>query len=136
MSIRDRFAKLTPGETATPLLVLFGLNFVDEFDRIAFAALTPEIRDAFDLSDTGIGTVGVLTGIFVLMAALPMGFIGDRYNRVKLSALAALVWGTMSVLTGLVPAVGLLFVVRLLAGLGRVVNGIVHPSLLGDFYRP
>ena len=33
-------------------------------------------------------------------------------------------------------AVALLFVVRLLAGLGRVVNGVVHPSLLGDFYKP
>ena len=136
MNLKDRVRSLTGGEVATPLLVLFGLNFVDEFDRIAFAALTPEIRDAFELSDTGIGTVGVLTGIFVLMAALPMGFIGDRRNRVRLSALAAVVWGTMSVLTGLVPAVALLFVVRLLAGLGRVVNGIVHPSLLGDFYKP
>ena len=136
MKLRERLEQTTGGITPIPLLILFGLNFVDEFDRIAFAVLTPEIRDAFDLSDQGIVTVGVLTGIFVLLASLPIGFIADRFNRVRLSAAAALLWGTMSVLTGIVPALALLIVVRLLAGMGRVVNEIVHPSLLSDLYKP
>ncbi len=124
------------GGTLVPLGLLFGLNFVDEFDRIAFAALTPEIRDAFGLSDAGIGAVGVTTAVFVLLAALPMGVIADRVNRVRVSAAAAVLWGVMSVLTGVVPAVALLFVVRLLAGVGRVINEVVHPSLLSDYYPP
>jgi ABC-type branched-subunit amino acid transport system ATPase component/predicted MFS family arabinose efflux permease len=135
MSLKDRTRSLTGGEAATPLAVLFGLNFVDELDRIAFAALTPEIRDAFDLSDTGIAAVGVFTAIFVLLAALPMGIVGDRTNRIRLSVGAAVLWGSMSILTGIVPAVALLFLVRFLAGMGRVVNGVVHPSLLQDYYR-
>ena len=135
MSIKSRLEDVTGGQPVTPLAVLFGLNFVDEFDRIAFAALTPEIRDAFDLSDTEIGAIGILTAICVLLLALPMGVLADRFNRVRLGAVAALVWGTMSVLTGVVPVIGLLFAVRLFAGLGRVVNGVVHPSLLQDYYR-
>ena len=134
--IRQRLRDVAGGEATTPLLILFGLNFVDEFDRIAFAALTPEIRDAFDLSDAGIGAIGITAAVFYLMAALPMGFLADRRNRIRLSALAALMWGVASVLTGIVPAVFLLFLVRLMAGLGRVVNEIVHPSLLGDYYKP
>src|SRR5687767_10774209 len=134
--IRTRLESVTGGVTATPLLVLFGLNFVDEFDRIAFATLTPEIRDAFDLSDGGIVAIGVLTAVFVLTAALPIGFVADRFNRIRVSGLAAVLWGTMSVLTGIVPVLALLFVVRLLAGMGRVINEVVHPSLLGDYYRP
>lgn len=133
---RGWLARVTGGAPALPLAVLFGLNFVDEFDRIAFAALTPEIRDAFDLSDTGIGAVGVVATVFVLLAALPLGFIADRFNRVRVSALAALLWGTMSVLTGVVPTVALLFVVRVFSGIGRVINEVVHPSLLSDYYRP
>ena len=136
MNLRERLRNVTGGAPTTPLLILFGLNFVDELDRIAFAALTPEIRDAFDLSDTGIGAIGVTAAVFYLMAALPMGFIADRYNRIRLSALAALLWGVASVLTGIVPAAILLFFVRLMAGLGRVTNEIVHPSLLGDYYKP
>ncbi len=34
------------------LLVLFGLNAVDELDRTAFAILVPEIRDATSASPT------------------------------------------------------------------------------------
>jgi branched-chain amino acid transport system ATP-binding protein len=131
-----RLTALTAGAPLLPLAVLFGLNLVDEFDRIAFAALTPEIRDAFHLSDTTIGAVGVLSAVFVLLAALPIGFVADRFNRVRVSAGAALLWGTMSVLTGVVPAVALLFLVRLLAGVGRIANEVVHPSLLSDYYPP
>jgi branched-chain amino acid transport system ATP-binding protein len=134
--VRAWLQSTTGGEAAAPLLVLFGLNFVDEFDRIAFAALTPEIRDAFNLSDTGIGAIGVTTAVFVLLAALPMGFLADRYHRVRLTFAAALMWGTMSVFTGIVPVVALLMLVRLIAGIGRVVNEIVHSSLLGDYYKP
>ena len=34
-----------------PLVVLFGLNMVDEFDQVAFGALAPEIRNHFNLSN-------------------------------------------------------------------------------------
>ncbi|MEN3274020.1 MAG: hypothetical protein V7636_2781, partial [Actinomycetota bacterium] len=136
MSIRSRLENVTGGEAVAPLSILFGLNLVDEFDRIAFAGLLPEIRDHFNLTDAQAGAITVLTIIFVLLAALPMGVIADRFNRVRMSALAALVWGTMSIATGIVPTVGLLIIVRLLAGLGRVANDIVHPSLLGDYYKP
>ena len=124
------------GAAATPLLVLFGLNFVDEFDRIAFAALAPELQRAFDLSDTGIGAIGVIAGVFVLLVALPIGWAADRLPRLRLALVAALLWGTMSVLTGLVPTVGLLILVRILSGAGRITNEVVHPSLLGDYYEP
>ena len=40
------------GEAVYPLVILFGLNAVDELDRTAFAILLPEIRDAFDLDLT------------------------------------------------------------------------------------
>ena len=70
--------KATAGYSLLPLGLLFTLNFVDEFDRIAFAALTPEIRDAFDLSDTGITAVAAVTSVFALLAALPLGILADR----------------------------------------------------------
>lgn len=129
-----RAARLTGDAPLRPLLVLGALNLVDEFDRIAFAALTPEIRDAFGVSDTVVGTIGVVAGAFIVLAAVPVGWVADRRNRLHLAAVAAVLWGTMSILTGLVPTVALLFLVRLLAGVGRVTNEIAHPSLLTDYY--
>jgi branched-chain amino acid transport system ATP-binding protein len=125
---------ITGGFPAAPLLVLFGLNLVDEFDRVAFGALIPEIRDHFGLSDAQILTLGAITGVFTLLAALPLGVLADRFNRVRLSIAAAILWGITSVLTGVVPGLVLLYLVRLGSGLGRIINEVVHPSLLADYY--
>ncbi len=130
----------TAGASAVPLLVLFGLNFVDEFDRLAFETLAPEIREAFGLGDAGILAIIVVGGALSLVAALPVGFLGDRFSRVRIAILSALLWGSMSVATGLASTlalgVGFLFAVRLLANIGRISNEVIHPSLLGDYYRP
>jgi ABC-type branched-subunit amino acid transport system ATPase component/predicted MFS family arabinose efflux permease len=126
---------LAGGASLFPLFVLFGLNFVDEFDQVAFSALLPEIRDAFGLSDAGILAVSTLTGVATLLVALPLGILADRFNRVRLAIAAAILWGTCSVLTGVVPALVLLYLVRFGAGLGRIINEVVHPSLLQDLYR-
>jgi ABC-type branched-subunit amino acid transport system ATPase component/MFS family permease len=125
---------ITAGAPALPLLVLFGLNFVDEFDRVAFAAVISEIRDAFDLSDEGIQRVAGLAGLATLLLSLPMGFFADRFNRVRMSVIAAGLWGVCAAFTGIVPTVWLLFIVRLGAGVGRIINEVVHPSLLSDLY--
>ena len=124
------------GASAVPLALLFVLNFVDEFDRVAFAALAPEIRDAFGLSDTGLSSLRAISGVLTLFAALPLGILADRTHRVRLSVVAGFLWGICAVLTGVVGAVFLLFLVRLGSGLGRIINEVVHPSLLGDFYPP
>lgn len=119
-----------------PLLVLFGLNLVDELDRLAFAALTPEIRDAFGLSDAQVVAVGAVAGLFIMLGALPLGWLGDRSPRVRLVVVAALVWSAMSVLTGLAWAVWVLVLARALSGIARTSNEVVHPSLLVDWFRP
>ena len=47
------------GEAAFPLVVLFGLNAVDELDRTAFGILLPNIRDAFNLDLTSASSIVV-----------------------------------------------------------------------------
>lgn len=119
-----------------PIGVLAGLNLVDEFDRIAYATLTPEIRDAFGTSDAVINTIATLSAVMILVTAIPTGRATDRYSRVRLSLVAALLWAICSALTGVVPTIALLIVVRLLSGVGRNANEVVHPSLISDLYEP
>jgi MFS family permease len=122
------------GASARPVAVLAGLNMVDEFDRIAFSALSPEIRDAFELSDAAILMLNVLPGLVILLTAGLIGWLSDRYSRIHVSMVAALAWAVASVLTGFVPTLVLLIVVRTISGLGRTANEIVHPSLVADLY--
>jgi MFS family permease len=119
-----------------PIAVLFGLNLVDELDRLAFAALTPELRDAFGLSDTQIVGIGALAGLCIMLGALPVGWLGDRYPRMRIVILMALLWSAMSVLTALAWAVWVLIVARMLSGVARTSSEVVHPTLLVDYYEP
>ncbi|MBW3588250.1 MAG: MFS transporter [Actinobacteria bacterium] len=122
------------GREIFPLGLLLILNAVDEFDVSAFNTLAPEIRDAFNLSNTQYGVIAALTTVLVLLSGLPIGFIGDRLPRVKLVAVAAVLWASMSILTGLAPVIWVLIIARLGSGFGRVANEAIHTSLLTDYY--
>ncbi len=122
------------GMPTYPLVILFILNAVDEFDRVAFAVLAPEIRDAFSLSNTAFGVIVGLYTVLILIGGLPVGLIGDRFKRTRLTVLAAALWGSMSVMTGLSTVLWMLVLARIFAGTGRVANESIHTSLLTDYY--
>jgi ABC-type branched-subunit amino acid transport system ATPase component/MFS family permease len=130
-----RLTAVTGGAPVLPLAVLFSFNLVDEFDRVAFGVLGPEIRDAFALSDSRITAIASLAGVTAILAALPVGVLADRVRRVRLAGIGAAVWGGMTVLTALSPATWVLLLARMGAGIGRIVNEPVHASLLTDYYR-
>jgi ABC-type branched-subunit amino acid transport system ATPase component/MFS family permease len=127
-------ARTTGGAPLYPLVVLFGLNAVDELDRTAFGVLLPEIRDHFGLGTGGILTVVSLALIAALILALPIGFYSDRGRRVPIAVGGAAAWGVCSVFTGLAATLWMLGIARAGSGLGRAVNDPVHNSLLADYY--
>ena len=45
--MRRRLEAITGGAPIAPLVVLFGLNLVDELDRIAFGVMGPKIGETF-----------------------------------------------------------------------------------------
>jgi branched-chain amino acid transport system ATP-binding protein len=119
-----------------PLLVLAGLSAVERFDATAFAVLGPEIRDTFHLSNGGFTTIATFSLVLPILLAVPVGYGGDRLNRVRLSAVGAVVWGVTAIFTGLAPVLAILIVARLAGGVGQLVNEPVHASLLSDYYPP
>jgi branched-chain amino acid transport system ATP-binding protein len=136
---RKLVEEATGDSAKLPLLVLFLLNMVDELDQVTYGIVAPEIRDTFGVKESTIVAVGSLAAALVIMLVVPVGYRADRHNRVRMVSVAALAWGSMTVLTGLsgfVGAFGLLILARFGAGLGRVMNEPVHVSLLADYYPP
>ena len=130
---------VTLGAPVYPLVVLFGLNAVDELDRSAFAVLIPDIRDHFDLSNAGALRLVSLTQIAVLLVEIPLSFYCDRGKRVLIATIGATVWALFSFGTGgaiVVGSLALLVVMRVGAGIGRAVVTPTHSSLLSDYYEP
>ncbi|MFZ4811744.1 MAG: ATP-binding protein, partial [Ilumatobacteraceae bacterium] len=122
------------GESAFPLFVLFGLNAVDELDRTAFGILLPNIRDAFNLDNTGVLSLVALASIGALALQVPVAQYADRTKRVRLAIIGALVWATFSGMTGLATGVVVLTIARSGSSLGKAVIDPTHNSLLADYY--
>ncbi len=136
--LRDEWrpSAVAAGLPTFPLLVLFGLNAVDELDRTAFSVLLPDIRDHFHLSDSGALAIVATTTIAVLFLEIPLSFYCDRHNRVRIAMFGAAMWALFSVGTGLAISVAMLVGMRIGAGSGRAVVTPTHSSLLSDWYPP
>ena len=125
---------LCGGEAVFPIVVLFGLNAVDEFDRAAFGILLPEIREHFDLDfSTMLGLVG-LASVAALALQVPIAQIADRRKRVPLAVAGALVWALFSGLTGFATGIVVLTIARSGSALGKAVIDPTHNSLISDYY--
>ena len=125
---------ISGGESAFPLLVLFGLNAVDEFDRAAFGILLPEIRDHFGLDlSTMLGLVG-LVGVAALALQVPIAQWADRSRRVPLAVGGAVLWAVFSGLTGMATGLVVLCIARSGSSIGKAVIDPTHNSLLSDYY--
>ena len=122
------------GESAFPLIVLFGLNAVDELDRTAFGILLPNIRDEYNLDNTKVLGLVALASVAALALQVPIAQFADRSRRVPLAIIGALAWGVFSGMTGLATGVVLLTIARSGSSIGKAVIDPTHNSLLADYY--
>ena len=122
------------GQPAFPLLILFGLNAVDELDRTAFAILLPDIRDDFGINIATALSIVALSSVAALALQVPIAQYADRSKRVPLVVFGALVWAFFSGLTGLATGLIILTIARSGSSLGKAVIDPTHNSLLADYY--
>jgi branched-chain amino acid transport system ATP-binding protein len=124
------------GAAAYPLVVLFGLNAVDELDRTAFGVLLPEIRDEFGLSLQGVLTLIAVVSVGALALQVPIAALADRTNRVRLAWIGAAAWAGFSFMTGLAATIWLLAVARAGSAIGKATVDPTHNALISDYYPP
>jgi branched-chain amino acid transport system ATP-binding protein len=132
--VKRQLDELTGGGPVYPLLILFGLNAVDELDRTAFAVLLPEIRDHFRLGIQGVLTIVALAFVAALLLQVPIAQWADRSNRVRIATGGAALWALFSFATGLATGVVILAIVRSGSAIGKAVVDPTHNSLIADFY--
>jgi len=126
--------ELCGGEAAFPLVVLFGLNAVDELDRAAFGILLPNIRESFGIDIQTALSLVALSSIAALALQVPIAQFADKSKRIPLVVIGALVWGFFSGMTGLATGLILLTIARSGSSLGKAVIDPTHNSLIADYY--
>ena len=130
----SRLAKLGGGASLFPLGVLFGIELLDQATQSAFNVLTPNIRDAFHLTNAGILLIVAIAGAAALACTLPIAVLADRTNRVRIALVGALVGAAFSVGLGVAQGVVIATIMLVGVSMGQAVIFPTHNSLLADYY--
>jgi ABC-type branched-subunit amino acid transport system ATPase component/predicted MFS family arabinose efflux permease len=139
---------LLPGVNAEPLslraglriggpftfIILLLLNSLDELEAAALAVLAPDIRDTFGVSDGAIVFISAAAASFIVLGALPMGWLADRFRRAPIVGTSSAVFGLMVLSSGLAVNAFTLFWSRFGVGIAKSNTLPVHSSLIADTY--
>jgi ABC-type branched-subunit amino acid transport system ATPase component/predicted MFS family arabinose efflux permease len=124
---------LAAGGSAT-FLTLMALSAFDELETATLGVLAPDIRDSFGMSDGAIVFLSAASGAFLVLGALPMGWLADRYRRGKVAGWAGLAFAAFVFACGMAANVFLMFLARLGVGVAKASTLPVHGSLNADAY--
>ena len=130
----SRLAKLGGGASLFPLGVLFAIELLDQATQSAFNVLTPNIRDAFHLTNAGILLIVAIAGAAALACTLPIAVLADRTNRVRIALVGALVGAAFSIGLGVAQGVVVATIMLVGVSMGQAVIFPTHNSLLADYY--
>jgi len=130
----SRLAKLGGGVSLFPLGVLFAIELLDQATQSAFNVLTPNIRDAFHLTNAGILLIVAIAGAAALACTLPIAVLADRTNRVRIALVGALVGAAFSIGLGVAQTVVVATIMLVGVSMGQAVIFPTHNSLLADYY--
>lgn len=121
--------------TALVLLTAVGtLNFVD---RTLLSVLVEPIKADMHFTDTEFGLLtGIAFSLFYAVMGIPAAMIADRWNRIRLIALACLLWSFFTALCGVAGSFAQLALARFGVGVGEAGGTAPSLSVLSDYYPP
>ncbi len=125
---------LTGDGPLSALLILFGLNAVDELARTTFNVLAPEIAEGLGVGLAGITVPFALAFIGAIGLSVPIATLADKNNRVRLALLGGIVFSIFSALMGLSVNIWMLGFMAAGSQVGKSIIEPAHSSLLADYY--
>ena len=114
------------------LCFVYVLNFLD---RQLLSILAKPIQDDLEVTDGQLGMIsGLYFALFYCVLAIPVGWLADRTNRVRVLALACGLWSAATAACGLSANYGQLAASRMAVGVGEA--GGVPPSyaIISDYF--
>lgn len=121
--------------TALALLCfVYVLNFLD---RQLLSILAKPIQDDLGVTDGQLGLIGGLYfAAFYCILAIPVGWLADRTNRVRVLSFACALWSAATAACGFAANYPQLAVARMAVGVGEA--GGVPPSyaIISDYFPP
>lgn len=117
--------------------VLFCVNVLNLADRQVVYILFPLIKADLKFTDTQLGALGALPfALFYSLMGLPLGWLADRWHRVRLITIGLIVWSGLTTLSGMARGFWSLFVVRVGVGIGESSCAPAGQTILSDYFPP
>jgi len=116
------------------LCFVYVLNFLD---RQLLSILAKPIQDELGVTDGQLGLIsGLYFALFYCLLAIPVGWLADRSNRVRVLSFACLLWSAATMACGLASSYPQLVLARMSVGVGEA--GGVPPSyaIICDYFPP
>ncbi|HEY6123409.1 MAG TPA: MFS transporter [Steroidobacteraceae bacterium] len=127
-----------PGARAWAVLAALCFVYVLNFlDRQLLSILAKPIQDDLGVTDGQIGLIsGLYFALFYCLLAIPVGWLADRSNRVRVLSFACALWSAATVACGLSSNYAQLAAARMSVGVGEA--GGVPPSyaIISDYFPP
>jgi len=115
--------------TLLTLLLVF-----ESADQVAVQVLGPDIQKTLDISDTVLTGIASLGGVVLVLATLPLAWLGDRFKRTRVVGFAGIGWAGFAALTGLAPNAFTMALTRSGTGLGASATIPISPTIIADQY--
>jgi len=131
-TLRDPGRRSRPGLVLGMLCFVYVLNFLD---RQLISILAKPIQDGLHITDSQLGKLtGLYFALFYCFIAIPVGWLADRTNRVKVLSVACALWSAATAACGMVGSYGQLVAARMTVGIGEA--GGVPPSyaIISDYF--
>lgn len=114
------------------LCVVYVLNFLD---RQLLSILAKPIQDDLGISDAQLGRLGGLYfALFYCILGIPVAWLADRTNRVRILTIACALWSAATAACGMAQTYPQLAIARMAVGVGEA--GGVPPSysIISDYF--
>lgn len=114
------------------LCFVYVLNFLD---RQLVSILAKPIQDGLGITDGQLGKItGFYFALFYCVIAVPVGWLADRTNRVKVLSIACALWSAATAACGMAGNYAQLVAARMAVGVGEA--GGVPPSyaIISDYF--
>lgn len=123
------------GRALRALLILQLVYFFSFVDRQILGILAMPIKADLRLTDTELGLLGGLAfAVFYTGFGIPIGWLADRVNRVRIVATALLMWSGFTALSAFTQGFAQLFLCRMLVGVGEAGGGGPSSSIVSDTF--
>lgn len=106
-------------------------------DRQILSLLVEPIRADLNIGDTEIGLLqGIAFAVVYSFAGIPFGRLADRVSRRSVILAGVAVWSAGTILCGLSTSFSMMFVSRLIVGIGEAALAPAAVSMIADLFPP